>query len=213
MSRTILFAAGFIFAVILYPPACAASDFQVKPASTCPALFGTESSRASNLQARKRYLELVEPNEHLVNLTYSGPWREPSAIRFKGISLLATLGVDGQSPSALLDLTGVQQGLDCAAGLYEIHVDDSLGSGAHVLAIVKDAVLFERGGKLFFLTASMAQEPIFRMIWRSTWTISGQQQPAGSSPRPASNRNYHKPKHVNRPSSSRRTGVKTTIRR
>ncbi len=213
MIRYLVTVSAFLTALFLCVPARADSDFKVRPASSCPALFGTAGSRAENVKDRTRYLELVEPIEDVINLTYSGPWREPIPVRFKGITMTASLGIGGDSPSAILEISDMPPGVSCEPGLYEIHVDDSLGSDAHVLAIVKNAVLFERDGQLFYLTARMAQEPIFRMIWRSTWTISGEQQKSNSAMRPSSNRNYHRPKPIKHSSSPARPGLKSTIRR
>lgn len=176
----------------------------LKQASDCPLLFGTPASIERNKQARTKHLEEVASGEHMINLTHTGPWQKPTIMRLQGVELMATAGVDGDDPSALVEVGELPAGMGCQPGLYELKVDNSIGGQAHILAIVEGAVLLEYNGDLKFIQTRQAPTPVFRMIWRSTWTIAGA-APAGSGPTPGSSSSSHRSSSRPRPASKAST--------
>ncbi len=156
----------------------------LKSPEDCPLLFGSPASIERNKKARTAHLEAVAAGEHMINLTHTGPWQKPTIMRLQGVELVATAGVDGDDPSALVEVGELPAGIGCEPGLYELKVDNSIGGQAHILAIVEGAVLLEYSGDLRFIQTREAAMPMFRMIWRSTWTIAGA-APSGSGPTPS----------------------------
>jgi hypothetical protein len=58
--------------------------------------------------------------------------------------------------------------LGCPDGLYAVGVDDALGAGAHVLAVLdRDVMLVEADGRLGYLLAERAPAPLWRLSWDS----------------------------------------------
>lgn len=163
--------------------ATAASDpaaAQVKPASLCPLLFGGQTSLERNRAQRQELLLQLAAGEHMVNLTHAGTWRPPTRIRYQGLELMATASADPAETRALIEVRQLSAGLACEPGLYELKVDHSLGGQAHVLAILDNVVLLEHEGQLRFWKIARTESPEFRMIWRSTWTLAGN-EPAGAA--------------------------------
>jgi hypothetical protein len=162
-------------------PAVAAADAEpgpeVRSPAACPLLFGDPAARERNRRQRAHRLDAVEPGEHAINLIYSGSWRKPTPIRFKGLKLVSTAGAGLQQPSALVEVGELPAAVDCRPGIYELHTDDSLGGSSRVLAILEDVLLLEVDGQLRYLAPqrfdATATKPAFRMIWRSTWTLAG----------------------------------------
>ncbi len=199
--------APFLLA-LAWPDARAAEDRsgEVKPAGQCPLLFGVQRSHDRNRTARKKHLDSILEGEHAVNLTHTGGWRRPERIRFQGLELMATAATDEAEPRALVEVVDLPAGLRCPPGLYELRVDNSIGGETRVLAILDDSVLLEHRDQLRFLKVSRTSSPVWRMIWRSTWTVAGAMPAGGSSPGTVSGSS----RSSSRPPPSRRSSRKTT---
>ncbi len=218
-NTTAALVASALFAIPLAAaePAVAVADAEPEPEvrspAACPLLFGDPTARERNRRQRASRLDAIEPGEHAFNLIYSGSWRKPTPIRFKGLKLVSTAGAGLQRPSALVEVDALPAAMGCAPGRYALHTDDSVGGGARVLAILEDVLLLEVDDQLRYLAverfAAEPIEPAFRMIWKSSWTLAGVAAGGSSSTTPASSRARPKPTRH----STHRTSRKPASRR
>ncbi|MBN2496340.1 MAG: hypothetical protein JXR96_17230 [Deltaproteobacteria bacterium] len=152
----------------------------------CPALLGDEQSRQENRAFRTSLLSAVSISDHAIGIVHRGDWDTPRRIRFQGLRLVETRS-RGEEALGVVELSEEGCVPGCARGAYALRADDALGPQGRVLAVLDGVVLLEHDGELRYLLAAGSPEPVWRMIWRSSWTmlkVPGQQ--AGiSSPPPA----------------------------
>jgi hypothetical protein len=196
-------------------PGAGTENAPILPASQCPQVFGDGLSQERNRQLRTRALEKVTPGKHMINLLHTGKWRPPSQIRFQGLVLRTTTSAKPGDSRALVEIGQLPGGLECTPGTYELKVDDSIGGQGHVLAILDNSVLLEHKGELRFWKIANTESPVFRMIWRATWSLAGA-EPASSGPvtsayHPGSTNTAVQP-HTTTKSSSHRTSPKVSPR-
>ncbi len=159
---------------LLGPGAAAAQSIapqQARPASACPELFGSRGERADNAEQRRELLDSVRQADYTIDLTHSCDWSAPERIHFEGLELIGTRQAPDQDRVAVIRLEEELGERACEPGLYRLRVDDCIGEQVSVLAVLRDVVLLERGGDLCFLKTRAVEQPVFRMIWRSPWTL------------------------------------------
>jgi hypothetical protein len=144
---------------------------QARPASACPELFGSRGERTDNAEQRRELLDSVRQADYTIDLTHTCDWAAPERIRFEGLKLIDTCQLPDQGRVAVIRVEDDLGEQTCEPGLYRLRVDDSIGDQASVLAVLRDVVLLERGGELCFLKTRAAEQPVFRMIWRSPWKL------------------------------------------
>jgi len=141
------------------------------PAEACPEVFGTTQVHESNEADRQRKLDELDQAAHTIDLVHTGAWEEPERIRYRGLELVGTRLNEDEEPVALVRVDPEEGELECRPGLYRLEVDDSIGADAAVLAVLDDVLLVEADGDLRFLKTEQAEQPVFRMIWRSEWKL------------------------------------------
>lgn len=142
-----------------------------EPSSACPQLFGDEETRERNRRHRKELLLSVRRGRYCHVVLHSAQWKDPQPVDYVGLSLLRTR-IDAESgPQALVSVSGEIAELDCAPGLYLIGIDDSIGEEARILAILREAILIEDGQELKYIKSEGAPSPVWRMIWKSSWSM------------------------------------------
>jgi hypothetical protein len=181
---------------------------ELKPASACPRLFGAPASQMQNKLRREASISGIAQGEHLVNLIHITNWQAPTVIWLKGVELVAT--AEG---SALLEVGELDEGLACEPGMYELKLDHSLGADGRVLAILDHSVLLEHAGVLRYIKVIRSDDPIFRMIWRSTWTVAASRTGGSGKATHSSSRSSSKRPKSKAKSSPRSSRKATSTRR
>lgn len=168
----------------------------------CPQLFGTPKIQARNKARRERALLWAEAEEGgLIDVTHTTSWKRPRRVIFPGVEVLET-----HADEAIIEL-GPEQSDHCPPGRYRVHVDDALGRGNRVLAVVGDVMLLESGSRLLWLAEPDRVAQDWRMVWASWWkqpaprmanpvtVITGNSKTNARNRRNARNRNRNRNKN------------------
>jgi hypothetical protein len=166
-------------AIFLSPALVLASDDpgkdaypeNVQPSLNCPLLFGDAEARRSNRIHRLQTLHSVKIYDNSVVIVHHTDWDMPEPADLAGIEIVEIDLSDASDPVALVSLTGDWDPFDCRPGNYAIHVDDSIGSGVQVIAILPDTLLLEYEDSLYFMSGSEAENHDWRMAWASPWKM------------------------------------------
>ncbi len=139
----------------------------VRKARDCPQLFGTERLERRNERRRERVLLWAEREASgRVDITHSGNWLPPRRLEPSALHLVSV-----SDETAVVRVGRAHADL-CEPGLYRIEVDDALGKGNRVLAIVGGVVLVEVGRTLAYMTPPGVKRPPWRMVWASTFRFT-----------------------------------------
>ncbi len=180
----------------LAPDGASADPPAVRDARACPRVFGDGARVAANREQRERRLYRTRAVGPTVEIEFRGPWTRPRRFTYGALELVGTERAGDGAARAVLRVTGLER-LGCADGLYAVGVDDALGAGAHVLAVLdRDVVLVEAGGRLGYLAAERTAVPQWRLSWDSDirfrkpirFTASGGSPRAAPPPRAAARR-------------------------
>ncbi|HUU00374.1 MAG TPA: hypothetical protein VM425_02935 [Myxococcota bacterium] len=169
--------AGMLLAVAPHavranPETCEQESFsEAQPSSACPRLFGDRQRREQNRKLREGRSLSVRRGKYCNVVLHSTDWRKPRPVDYNGLVVLRTRIDEESGPQALVSVSDEIEELGCKPGLYIIEVDDSVGDDAHVLAIVGQVVLIEDDGKLRYIEPDGVGRPVWRMIWKSPWSI------------------------------------------
>ena len=147
------------------------TELRTIPSRKCPGLFGDQSDHDENRSSRLDSLESVALTEYSIELVHMVDWETPEKVSLAGLVLKETSVDENDVPFAVLELEDSLDGIDCKPGLYIIRVDDSIGEDVRVLAIIEKSVLVEHGDDLAYLGIEGTQDPVWRLIWRSSWKM------------------------------------------
>jgi len=141
----------------------------VLDASDCVEVFGDAALKAERAVRRRDLVELVILAPGEVILAHSQDWDEPLLLRLRGVRV-SEVDVVHQQATFELNIPPY------CVGLFRAGVDDELGQGAPILAMLEDAVVVEFGGQLQYLQTDPDGRPP-AVFWRSRWTRA----PGGAS--------------------------------
>lgn len=150
----------------------------------CPRLFGGPRSRKRAEARRERLLHMVLEEPSGITVAHSRlRWNgDPHQLEIEGVELVST---DDESPrTAVLRVSGGAAGrVGCDPGPYRVSQDDAIGRRTRVLAVFREVVLVEHGGRLGYLLAPDADPP----RWLVAWSVPGatiHPGRAGTAPKP-----------------------------
>ena len=123
------------------------------------------------MKHRKKLLMSVREGKYCIEVLHSADWEAPEEIEYIGLELIQTLVDEESEPQALVLVSDEIDELQCDTGTYVVEVDDSIGEEACILAILRDFVLIEENDELRFLKTEDAVNPVWRMIWKSSWKL------------------------------------------
>ena len=158
------------------PAAARAADPQgegtVRPADSCPALFGTEAVEVANRERRARLLPTVAIDGDEVLLVHSTDWEESRPLTLAGLKLLETVREGyGATAVGLVRVAATATPSGCSPGVYAVAAGDLLGDFVRVLAVLEGLVLVEYAEGLYFVREPETETPIWFMVWRSPWKV------------------------------------------
>jgi hypothetical protein len=146
-----------------------AEDVSPLSDTECAGIFGDEEEKGANEKWREEHPVTITETAHSITVEHSEDFVEPTPVKFAGLKLLRTFTDDDEKGYALVRVSESVAEPDCPAGVYKIHVDNSLGKNAATLAILSEIVVFEMDDNLHYLSSQNDTEPVFRMVWRSPW--------------------------------------------
>ena len=155
-------------------------ELEALPARSCPVVFGDAAAREGNQAHREQVLETIEVGEYAIDLVHRSTWEQPAPVSYDSLTLRGVVRAPGCAPIALVALDAEGLAVDCAAGLYAVQVDDSLGHSAQILAVLDDVVLVETAEQLRYLQAGGHEQPVWRLTWQSPWRYKVPQSSGGS---------------------------------
>jgi len=161
----------WLVVILAFPLDAAGGADPAEPSSACSQLFGDEEEREQNMKHRKKLLMSVREGEYCIEVLHSTDWETPEEIEYIGLELVETVIDEESEPHALVYVSEEIDELGCDPGNYVVEVDDSIGEEARVLAILQDLVLIEENEDLKFLKTEEAGNPVWRMIWKSSWKL------------------------------------------
>jgi hypothetical protein len=164
---------------------------QAEPSSACRQLFGDAKEHEDNRKHRKKLLMSVREGEYCIEVLHSADWEVPEEIEYAGLELIKTLADEESDPQALVYVSDEIDELQCDPGVYIVGVDDSIGEEARILAILRDFVLIEENDELRFLKTEDAGNPVWRMIWKSSWKLLKTPDSSKSVRHPSRRRRRH----------------------
>lgn len=154
---------------VVRPTKPRARDGNVLEASSCPALFGFARRRAARRTRREQLLHFVSGRGKAFVIAHgSSKWASPRAIDYRGLRV-AALDVAHQRARVVVS-PKLAHTASCAAGTYQIALDDTIGHSA-VLAVLVDGLLLERDRSLRYLAANDKPPPAFWMVWGSPYRV------------------------------------------
>jgi hypothetical protein len=162
-----------------HPPACA-DDTTLKSLlpdgvrlpDACPAIFGDDTVERRNRTRRRALLrDVTALSNGIVEVTHSATWGRPEWIGYDGLEL-ESVEDDACVPFAVFEVETGLPGIECEPGRYAVTVDDGLGRGVRVLAIVEDVVLLDSAGTLGYAASIEHHDDVaWRMVWRSPFLM------------------------------------------
>lgn len=205
MFPNYLITMSFLTFFVSAAPAEAKDGTEVPSATQgCPGAFGDEALRSDNRVVRRERLVLAEQGPHYIDVVDTVGWSPPEAVRFRGLELLDTPTGPGGERVAVVRLDE-RFGSGCSPGLYRLRIDDSIGTGRRLVAILDGMLLIERdepsdperqdlqappSGLEFLQTVDEAGtgRPLFKMSWRAPFDMAPSKGGGARGGRPAAPR-------------------------
>lgn len=176
----------------------------IKPVTSCKALFGDAATRKVNAKRRGKTLMEVEGYDQGVEVVHYVPWIEPRELVYDGLEFHGLEEHDGQ-PVGVVEVGESIDYPGCEPGRYAVRVDDGLGRGVRVLAVLDNALLIETPRQLGYVASTATTHtPEWRMIWVSDYTIRRKRDAQSGG----SNRGLTPPRHTARKAPKKRRKTK-----
>jgi hypothetical protein len=178
--------AAAILAVLLLGRSAVAESGPVLSARDCPALFGNEAVRRGNRDYRHRYLHWIEQEPAGITVAHSkDDWDTPVQIRVNDVALVET-AASATGRRAVLEVAPRTASIvGCAAGRYQVAMDDGISPGSRVLAVLRGLLLLDHHGRLAFMAEPGATAPRWLVAWRVRGVVRHHRSRVAPAPAPA----------------------------
>jgi hypothetical protein len=148
---------------------------EVRQARECREVFGDVHTTRENQSERESRLNFVIDSGTDVVVDHSYSWTAPNEAEFRSLELIET---STDASTAYVSLLASQEDIECDDGVYLVSVDDSLGPGGRVLAVLQRSMLIEMDGRLCYLVPEGETAPRFRVTWSSPFGVRPSRPPA-----------------------------------
>jgi hypothetical protein len=145
-----------------------AASEDILSARDCAEVFGDESAVSENRELRERRLNFIIDSGEDVLLDHSHRWADPKPVEIRSLEVIET---STDASTAWVEFYPSQEQIECEDGVYALSVDDSLGPDGRVLAVLRDALLIELDGELWYALPEDGVAPDFRLAWSSRFVL------------------------------------------